>query len=118
MSLPFVRTEAFEQYVQMNYIQLRKDVWVLQVVDDCSRFIIAAKVTWSPHGKETIQLLKECISNFGTPKQFSDRPRNQLYRSKVARAPSISSARNGAFNTSWNRSHTLKRWARPSSGTI
>jgi transposase InsO family protein len=55
---------------QMDYTMLRENVWVLQVVDDHSRFIVGAKVMISPDGDETIQLLKECFSRYGVPEQF------------------------------------------------
>jgi transposase InsO family protein len=67
---------------QMDYTQVRKDVWVLQIVDDHSRFIVGAKVMWSPDGRETIQLLKECISTYGLPEQFLTDHGTQFYSVK------------------------------------
>jgi putative transposase len=64
---------------QMDYTQVRKDAWVLQVVDDHSRFIVAAKVMWNPDGQETIRLLKECMSDFGVPEQFLTDHGTQFY---------------------------------------
>lgn len=55
---------------QMDYTQLRRDVWALQVVDDHSRFIVGAKVMSIPDVRETVQLLEDCFSKYGVPEQF------------------------------------------------
>jgi len=55
---------------QMDYTMLRKDVCVLQIVDDHSWFIVGAKVMWSPDGQETVQLLRKCFSTYNVPEQF------------------------------------------------
>jgi hypothetical protein len=61
---------------QMDYTQLQKDGWVLQIVDDHSRFIIGAKVVLSPDGDETTQLLKGMHVRFRRSGAIPDRPRN------------------------------------------
>jgi len=67
---------------QMDYTMLRENVWVLQVVDDHSRFIIGTKVMITPDVRETIQLLKECFSRFGVPDQFLTDHGTQFYSVK------------------------------------
>lgn len=67
---------------QMDYTRLRNDVWVLQVVDDHSRFIVGARVMWTPNILDTIQLLEECFSNYGVPEQFLTDHGTQFYSVK------------------------------------
>jgi putative transposase len=67
---------------QMDYTRLRNDVWVLQVVDDHSRFIVGARVMWTPNTLDTIQLLEECFSNYGVPEQFLTDHGTQFYSVK------------------------------------
>ena len=64
---------------QMDYAMLRKDIWVLQIVDDHSRFIVGSRVLRSPDAKETMALLQECFSDFGTPDQFLTDHGSQFY---------------------------------------
>ena len=92
---------------QMDYTQVRKDVWVLQVVDDHSRFIVAAKVMWSPDGRETIQLLKECISTYGLPEQFLTDHGTQFY------AVNGSESLFGHFCQEWVVQHIMESIAHP-----
>ena len=67
---------------QMDYTYLRENVWVLQVVDDHSRFIVGAKVMITPDSRETIQLLRECFSRYGVPEQFLTDHGTQFYSVK------------------------------------
>ncbi|MGD0818665.1 MAG: helix-turn-helix domain-containing protein [Methanomassiliicoccales archaeon] len=85
---------------QMDYTQLRKDVWVLQVVDDHSRFIIAAKVMWSPDGRET-------ISTFGVPEQFLTNHGTQFYSVKGGESSF------DQFCQEWAVQHILESIAHP-----
>ena len=92
---------------QMDYTQLRKDLWVLQIVDDHSRFIVGAKVMSSPDGRETIQLLRECFSAYGVPEQFLTDHGTQFY-----------SVRGGEssfdqFCRTWTVQHILESIAHP-----
>jgi putative transposase len=64
---------------QMDYTMLAKDLWVLQVVDDHSRFIIGARVMSGPEVNPTIQLLQECFSDYGMPEQFLTDHGTQFY---------------------------------------
>jgi putative transposase len=92
---------------QMDYSQLRKDVWALQIVDDHSRFIIGAKVMLSPDGDETIQLLKECISDFGVPEQFLTDHGTQFYSVKGGESSF------DHFCQEWTVHHILESIAHP-----
>jgi transposase InsO family protein len=92
---------------QMDYTQLRKDVWVLQIVDDHSRFIIAAKVMSTTDGDETIQLLKECMSDYGVPEQFLTDHGTQFYS---VRGGESSFDR---FCQDWTVQHILESIAHP-----
>ena len=67
---------------QMDYTMLAKNVWVLQVVDDHSRFIVGARVMSGPDVDETIDLLKECFSDYGLPEQFLTDHGTQFYAVK------------------------------------
>jgi putative transposase len=92
---------------QMDYTQLRKDVWVLQIVDDHSRFIIGAKVMWSPDGRETIQLLQDCISTYGVPQQFLTDHGTQFYSVKGGESSF------DRFCQTWTVQHILESIAHP-----
>ena len=92
---------------QMDYTQLRKDVWVLQIVDDHSRFIVGAKVMMSPDVDETIQLLKECMSDFGVPEQFLTDHGTQFYAVKGGECSF------DRFCQEWTVQHILESIAHP-----
>jgi len=67
---------------QMDYTMLRENVWVLQVVDDHSRFIVGAKMMITPDGDETMTFLEECFSRYGVPEQFLTDHGTQFYSVK------------------------------------
>jgi putative transposase len=67
---------------QMDYTMLARNMWVLQIVDDHSRFIVGAAVMSGPDVDMTIQLLKECFSDFGMPEQFLTDHGTQFYAVK------------------------------------
>jgi putative transposase len=67
---------------QMDYTMLRENVWVLQVVDDYSRFIVGAKMMITPDGDETMTFLEECFSRYGVPDQFLTDHGTQFYSVK------------------------------------
>ena len=67
---------------QMDYTMLRENAWVLQVIDDHSRFIVGAKMMLSPDGDETMTFLEECFSRFGVPDQFLTDHGTQFYSVK------------------------------------
>jgi len=67
---------------QMDYTMLAKNIWVLQVVDDHSRFIVGARVMSGPDVDQTIDLLQECFSDYGVPEQFLTDHGTQFYAVK------------------------------------
>jgi len=52
---------------QMDHTMMAKNIWVLQIVDDHSMFIVGARVMSGPYVDQTIDLLKECFSDLGMP---------------------------------------------------
>lgn len=64
---------------QLDYTMLRGGVWVLQVVDDHSRFIVGARTMTTPNVSETMELLETCFSKYGVPDQFLTDHGTQFY---------------------------------------
>jgi len=55
---------------QMDYTMFMENVWVLQIVDDHSRFILGVKMMLTPDGDKTMTFLEECFTRYGVPDQF------------------------------------------------
>jgi len=54
---------------QLDYTFIRDDLWLLQVVDDHSRFIVGHRFMAMPNAGETIALMRSCFSRYGVPEQ-------------------------------------------------
>ena len=64
---------------QLDFSQIYKDLWILLVIDDHSRFIVGFKLMKTPNVNETLDLLQECFGKYGVPKQILTDHGTQFY---------------------------------------
>jgi len=55
---------------QADFKMTEKDEWMISFLDDHSRFVPGSKIHRNPTGEHAIQLLEECIKNYGKPDQI------------------------------------------------
>jgi transposase InsO family protein len=67
---------------QLDFTMLREDLWLLLVMDDHSRFIVAHRLMATPNAKATLAALRAAFSVYGVPKQVLTDHGSQFYSLK------------------------------------
>ena len=67
---------------QMDFTCIYDDLWLFMMIDDHSRFIIGHKLMKIPNVADVLDLLEQCMCEFGTPKQILTDHGAQFYHSR------------------------------------
>ncbi len=64
---------------QMDFSELKDELYLLLVIDDHSRFILGYKTMKTPNVNDTFELLEELIKRYGTPREILTDHGSQFY---------------------------------------